>query len=159
MNAGLKRQARIVEVAPDLAVKIGDRAQFLGIEQMLGDANQTFVRVHFDLRIADLPRVAEPAEPDLDTHGLLGQILAHVANFNQSHRHSCHFVFLLSCCLGHSIPDITPGPDLERHASTRTIRRVSSGSFWKYVRDSRARFGSLPAVCRFRQECRAREIQ
>jgi hypothetical protein len=34
VNAGLERQARIVEVAPDLSIEAGDRAQFLGIEQM-----------------------------------------------------------------------------------------------------------------------------
>ena len=82
MNSRIKRQAGVVEVAPDLAVEIGDHAQFLGIQEMLRDADQTFVRVYLDLRIADLPRVPEPAEPDLDTNGLLGQILAHIANFN-----------------------------------------------------------------------------
>ena len=104
MNAGLERQARIVEVAPDLPIEVGDRAQLFGIEQMFGNQKQTLVCVHFHLRIADLSCVAKPAEPDLDAHRLLGQILAHALNFNQMHWHSCHVVFLLSRSFGHPIP-------------------------------------------------------
>jgi hypothetical protein len=71
---------------------------------MFGDQEQTLVCVHFHLRIADLSRVAKPAEPDLDAHRLLGQVLAHGLNLNQMHWHSCHVVFLLSHSFGHPIP-------------------------------------------------------
>ena len=104
MNAGLERQARIVEVAPDLPIEVGDRAQLFGIEQMFGNQKQTLVCVHFHLRIADLSCVAKPAEPDLNAHRLLGQVLAHALNLNQMHWHSCHVVFLLSRSFGHPIP-------------------------------------------------------
>src|ERR1700682_4540306 len=46
MNSGLERQTRIVEVAPDLSVEVGDRAQLFGIDQMFGNPNQTLVCVH-----------------------------------------------------------------------------------------------------------------
>ena len=105
MNAGLERQTSIVEVAPDLPIEVGDRAQLFGIEQMFGNQKQTLVCVHFHLRIADLSCVAQPAEPDLDAHRLLGQVLAHALNLNQMHWHSCHVVFLLSRSLGHPIPN------------------------------------------------------
>src|ERR1019366_1828199 len=43
VNAGLERQARIVEVTPDLSIEAGDRAQLFGIEQMLGNQEKTLV--------------------------------------------------------------------------------------------------------------------
>src|SRR5436853_1839713 len=95
---------------------------------MFGNRKQSLVCVRFHLRIAVLSCVAKPAEPDLDAHRLLGQVLAHALNLNQMHWHSCHVVFLLSRFFWSPDPALTSGPDLEMHASTRAVRRAPADS-------------------------------